>query len=107
MLLSPDIWIFVVGLCIATFSFFGAHTMASQIISQQVSSGKSTATSLYWLFYYVGSSIIGTLMGVALSLLSWFAFILILISILVLAFLAAVISDEPAVIDFESGFDGS
>ena len=107
MLLAPNIWIFVIGLGIATFSFFGAHTMASQVISQQVSSGKSTATSLYWLFYYVGSSIIGTLMGVALSALGWTAFIFILIAILILAFIAALISDEPNATAFEAHFDGA
>ncbi len=103
MLLTPNIWIFVVGLGIATFSFFGAHTMASHIISQHVASGKSTATSLYWLFYYVGSSIIGTVMGVALSALGWTPFIVILIAILILAFLAAVISDRASAVGFEAG----
>ena len=99
MLLAPNIWIFVIGLGIATFSFFGAHTMASHIISQHVASGKSTATSLYWLFYYVGSSI----MGVALSGLGWMPFILILIVILLLAFLAAIISDRASAIGLDVG----
>jgi len=93
MLLAPNIWIFVIGLGIATFSFFGAHTMASHIISQHVASGKSTATSIYWLFYYVGSSIIGTVMGAALSNLGWTLFIVILIAILILALLAAIVSE--------------
>lgn len=94
MLLSPYIWMFVLGLGIATFSFFGAHTMAGQIISKHAVSGKSTATSLYWLFYYVGSSIIGTVMGIAFSALGWTTFIIILLAILMIAFGVAIISDS-------------
>lgn len=75
MLLSANIWGFVVGLGVVTFGFFGAHTTASRIVSKSVDSGKSTATSLYWLFYYVGSSIIGTGSGVLLSAWGWGGFI--------------------------------
>ncbi|WP_255233324.1 MFS transporter [Aliifodinibius salipaludis] len=76
MLLSTNIWVFVAGLGVLTFGFFGAHTTASRIVSVSVRSGKSTATSLYWLFYYVGSSIIGTVSGVFLSAWSWNGFII-------------------------------
>lgn len=76
MLLSTKLWIFVVGLGVVTFGFFGAHTMASRIVSESVDSGKSTATSLYWLFYYVGSSIIGTVSGIFLSAWGWAGFII-------------------------------
>ncbi|MEL7833275.1 MFS transporter [Fodinibius sp. Rm-B-1B1-1] len=76
MLLSTHLWIFVVGLGVVTFGFFGAHTIASRIVSELVDSGKSTATSLYWLFYYVGSSIIGTGSGIFLSAWGWAGFII-------------------------------
>lgn len=76
MLLSTHLGVFVVGLGVVTFGFFGAHTTASRIVSELVGSGKSTATSLYWLFYYVGSSIIGTGSGILLSAWGWTGFII-------------------------------
>jgi YNFM family putative membrane transporter len=94
MLLSTNIWVFVVGLGILTFGFFGAHTTASRIVSASVKSGKSTATSLYWLFYYVGSSIIGTASGIFLSTWSWAGFIIGLLILGVISFLILVIVDK-------------
>jgi len=85
-LLWGKLWLFVVGLGVLTFSFFGAHTTASRIVSQHAASGKSTATSLYWLFYYVGSSVIGTLTGTALSELGWSYFIIVLLGLLIFAY---------------------
>jgi YNFM family putative membrane transporter len=64
----------ILGLGVFTFSFFGAHTMASRMVSQQAREGKSTATSLYWLFYYLGSSFVGSSTGVALERWNWEVF---------------------------------
>jgi YNFM family putative membrane transporter len=94
MLLSTNIWMFVVGLGILTFGFFGAHTTASRIVSASVKSGKSTATSLYWLFYYVGSSIIGTASGIFLSAWSWAGFIIGLLILGVISLLILVLVDK-------------
>lgn len=41
--------------------------------------GKSSATSIYWLFYYFGSSILGSGTGYLLHAYSWNVFIGILI----------------------------
>lgn len=91
MLLSTNIWVFVVGLGVLTFGFFGAHTTASRIVSASVKSGKSTATSLYWLFYYIGSSIIGTTSGIILSAWSWAGFVIGLLMLGVSCFLILLI----------------
>lgn len=48
--------VYLIGI---TFAFFAAHTIATKLVSQRVATTKSTATSLYWLFYYVGSSLMG------------------------------------------------
>src|SRR5699024_8906464 len=84
MLLSGRICIFILGLGILTFGFFGAHTTASRWVSLLATGGKSTATSMYWLFYYVGYSIIGTLSGSFLSAWGWSIFIYCLIGLGVL-----------------------
>src|SRR5699024_6851395 len=94
MLLSSRIWIFILGLGILTFGFFGAHTTASRRVSLLATSGKSSATSMYWLFYYIGSSIIGTFSGVFLSTWNWSIFIYSLIGLGMTAFFIALIADS-------------
>ncbi len=69
------------GLGVFTFSFFGTHALASRIVSQNAGEGRSTATSLYWLFYYFGSSVLGTGTGTVLSGFGWSCFIMLLIAI--------------------------
>lgn len=52
----PNLMALMLGLAGITFAFFATHTLATKMVSQRVIASKSTATSLYWLFYYVGSS---------------------------------------------------
>ncbi len=70
-LLTGDLAVLVIGLGIMTLGFFATHTLASKIISQTAKEGKSSATSIYWLFYYAGSSVIGTSTGMILSSFGW------------------------------------
>ncbi|BAV07095.1 MFS transporter, YNFM family, putative membrane transport protein [Filimonas lacunae] len=83
-MLSGNLVVLVCGLGLVTFSFFAGHTMASRIIAQTAQHNKSTATALYWLFYYIGSSIIGSGSGVLLSGQGWTVFILLLLAIALL-----------------------
>jgi len=80
-LLSGFIWTLTFGLGLLTFGFFGAHTMASRMVSLSVEAGTSTAVSLYWLFYYTGSSVIGTASGALLPAWGWTVFIYTLIGL--------------------------
>lgn len=86
-LLVMKLWIIVLGLGILTFSFFGTHTLASQIISIHAQNLKSSATCIYWLFYYLGSSLIGSLTGIVFVSNGWFS----LVEILLLLLLGALI----------------
>ncbi len=70
-LLTGNLAVLVIGLGIMTLGFFATHTLASKIISQTAKEGKSSATSIYWLFYYAGSSVIGTSTGMILSSFGW------------------------------------
>ncbi|MCQ2375068.1 MAG: MFS transporter [Salinivirgaceae bacterium] len=81
MMLSQQLWLLVLGLCVFTFNFFATHAMASRTVSQNAGEGRSSATSLYWLFYYLGSSILGTSTGSLLSTGGWCCFMLTLITI--------------------------
>lgn len=75
LLLSENIYIVIFGLGLFTLAFFAAHTMASQMTALRAQQGKSSATSLYWLFYYFGSSILGSGTGYLLHSFSWEVFI--------------------------------
>lgn len=86
-LLVMKLWIIVLGLGILTFSFFGTHTLASRIVSIHAQNLKSSATCIYWLFYYLGSSLIGSLTGIVFVSNGWFS----LVEILLLLLLGALI----------------
>ncbi|CAA7392536.1 MFS transporter [Chryseobacterium fistulae] len=84
---SENIYMVTFGLGIFTLSFFAAHTMASQMTALHAKEGKSSATSIYWLFYYLGSSILGSSTGYILHSTSWNFFILFIILITLITFL--------------------
>lgn len=84
---SQNIYLLIVGLAIFTLCFFAAHTMASQLVALRAKFGKSSATSMYWLFYYFGSSILGSGTGYLLHATSWNFFVGLLAFILFIAFI--------------------
>jgi YNFM family putative membrane transporter len=75
LLKIEKLWVIIFGLGLFTFAFFGAHTMASRIISQYSTQNKSEVTCLYWLFYYMGSSLAGYFTGMILAEYQWDMFI--------------------------------
>lgn len=87
MLLIPRLWTLIAGLGILTFAFFSTHTIASRIVSVNASRSKSSATSIYWLSYYAGSGIIGSLTGIILTLFGWDTFVQILLMLTTLSYL--------------------
>ncbi|WP_142722321.1 MULTISPECIES: MFS transporter [unclassified Chryseobacterium] len=95
LLLSENIYILIFGLGLFTLSFFAAHTMASQMTALYAKRGKSSATSIYWLFYYFGSSILGSGTGYVLHAYSWNIFIGILIVSIIIALLLTTANVNP------------
>lgn len=87
MLLIPRLWALIAGLGVLTFAFFSTHTIASRIVSVNASRSKSSATSIYWLSYYAGSSIIGSLTGIILTRFGWNTFVEILLMLTTLSYL--------------------
>lgn len=62
----------IIGLVIFTFGFFGSHSIASGWVGMLAEkSEKAQASSLYLLFYYAGSSIVGALGGVFFHHSGW------------------------------------
>ncbi|MCW2732870.1 MAG: major facilitator transporter [Mycobacterium sp.] len=87
--LSDNVIVVLAGLVIATAGFFGAHSIASGWTGQSAPVGRAQASSLYNLFYYGGSSLIGWFGGVAFDGYGWAA---VATTILVLAVLAAAVA---------------
>ncbi|QPA60018.1 MFS transporter [Lysinibacillus sphaericus] len=54
----------IIGITVFTFGFFAAHSIASGWVSKRATHDKAQASSLYLFFYYVGSSVGGTVGGV-------------------------------------------
>jgi MFS transporter, YNFM family, putative membrane transport protein len=66
--LAAPLGLFVTGLCVLTVGFFAAHGVASGWVAMRAASGGRAvgqAASLYSFWYYVGSSVGGTLAGLA------------------------------------------
>ncbi|WP_249678219.1 MFS transporter [Pseudomonas abieticivorans] len=83
----------VLGMLMFTFGFFGAHSVASSWIGRRATKAKGQASSLYLFSYYVGSSVAGTLGGVAWNYggwngIGWFISGLLVVALVVAAKLA-------------------
>ena len=62
----------IIGLALFTFGFFGAHSIASSWVGLLADkTEKAQASSLYLLFYYAGSSIVGAVGGLFLHQFAW------------------------------------
>jgi predicted MFS family arabinose efflux permease len=71
--LCANLFLVLIGLVVATVGFFGAHAIATGWAGRGATVGKAQASSLYNLFYYAGSSIIGWFGGIALDFAGWTA----------------------------------
>lgn len=87
--LSHNVVAVLAGLVIATAGFFGAHAIASGWTGRMAPAGKAQASSLYNLFYYGGSSVVGWFGGLAFDAFGWIG---VATTILVLATAAAAIA---------------
>ncbi|WP_213875591.1 MFS transporter [Pseudomonas sp. dw_358] len=77
------------GMLIFTFGFFGAHSVASSWIGKRAIKAKGQASSLYLFCYYLGSSVAGTLGGLAWHFGGWNGIGAFISTLLVLALLVA------------------
>jgi predicted MFS family arabinose efflux permease len=84
--LCANLFLVLVGLVVGTVGFFGAHAIATGWAGRAASVGKAQASSLYNLFYYAGSSVIGWFGGIALEHAGWTG---VALTVLILAGVAA------------------
>lgn len=68
---SASLWAIVVGIAMLTFGFFGGHSIASSWVGNRAPSAKAHASSFYLFSYYMGSSVAGSLGGLAWTHGGW------------------------------------
>ncbi len=73
------------GLAVLTVGFFAGHTVASSWVGRRAEHGRAVASGLYLFAYYVGSSVGGTLGGVAYGAAGWPATVAFMVGLLALA----------------------
>ncbi|WP_263261950.1 MFS transporter [Pseudomonas sp. RIT-PI-S] len=88
--LLPALGTILCGMLVFTFGFFGAHSVASSWIGRRAIHAKGQASSLYLFSYYLGSSLAGTLGGIAWHYGGWNGIGLFIGSLLVAALAVAV-----------------
>lgn len=69
--LSHHLWMIIIGVGLLTFGFFGGHSIASSSVGLIAHRNKAQASSLYLFFYYLGSSVSGTVGGFFYTQYDW------------------------------------
>lgn len=90
MMAMEHLALILAGIVTMTFGFFGAHSIASSWVTRRARHGKAQAASLYLLFYYLGSSIIGTIGGLFWQNWGWNGVTWMLAALLTLALAIAI-----------------
>ncbi len=91
MTLSAQLWLILAGMSLLTFAFYGAHSIASSWVGVQAREAKAQAASLYLFSYYTGSSVFGSLGGLAWQWRGWVGVVAMAVVLLGLALLAALV----------------
>lgn len=89
--LFGNLWMIILGVAIFTFGFFGGHSLASSWVGRRAVSGKAQASSLYLLFYYVGSSVGGSLGGIFWGRNGWTGTVSMILIFLLMALMMSVV----------------
>ncbi|WP_336878178.1 MFS transporter [Staphylococcus nepalensis] len=85
--LLPPLSFKILGLAFSVYAFFSGHAIASAVVAGRAEHHKAQASSLYLLFYYMGSSVGGTLAGYFYSLLQWPGVVIMIMSFMIIAFI--------------------
>lgn len=69
--LAGNLIVLVAGMAMATFGFFASHSVASSWVGRRARAPQALASALYLFFYYLGSSLVGWLAGLAWGAGAW------------------------------------
>jgi YNFM family putative membrane transporter len=87
--LARSLPVIVAGMALFTFGFFATHSVASSWVGMRARAPQALASAMYLFFYYLGSSVIGSLCGLMWSGAGWPGVVGLLALALGLAFLIA------------------
>ncbi len=87
--LSGSLVVLVAGMALATFGFFASHSVASSWVGRRARAPQALASALYLFFYYLGSSLVGWLAGLAWGAWAWSGLVYLLLVTLGLGMLIA------------------
>jgi MFS transporter, YNFM family, putative membrane transport protein len=105
MTVARPLTVVILGIGVLTVGYFGAHSVASSWVSRRGGAARAQAAAFYLFFFYVGSSILGTVGGIAWSRSGWtgvasFTGLLMVLALLIALRLVAVKPlPENAVVD--------
>ncbi len=87
LLLTLSGWLplIVLGVALYTFGFFASHSVASSWVGRRALQHRALASALYLFFYYLGSSVVGSLSGLMWEEHGWPGVVLVLGGLLALA----------------------
>ncbi|MCL2761461.1 MAG: MFS transporter [Desulfuromonadales bacterium] len=83
--LLHSVILITIGMALLTIGFFGAHAMASSRVAAKAKVAKAQASSLYLFFYYMGSSVAGTIGGFFWSRYGWNGIVAMLMFLIIVA----------------------
>ena len=86
---AAPLTLIVLGIGVVTLGYFGAHSVASSWVSRRGRAARAQAAAFYLFFLYVGSSVLGSVGGIAWSRAGWPGVAGFLIVLLVMALLIA------------------
>ncbi len=91
LLLTLSNWLplIVLGMALFTFGFFASHSVASSWVGRRARAPQALAAALYLFFYYMGSSVIGSLTGLVWASDGWSGVVAVLSAMMALAVLIA------------------
>jgi YNFM family putative membrane transporter len=79
----------VAGMALFTFGFFATHSVASSWVGRRARAPQALAAALYLFFYYLGSSLIGSLTGLVWSARGWPGVVAVLSALMAVAVMIA------------------
>ena len=85
----------VIGIATVTFGFFGGHSVASSWVGLLALRAKAQAAALYLFFYYVGSSVAGSVGGLFWDEAGWSGVTAFVGALLVVALGMAALASRP------------
>lgn len=93
--LIPFLWLKIFGIAVFAFGFFAAHTTASGWVGVAAPANrKATASSLYLLFYYTGSSVIGWIGGFIWIAFHWIGLVSAICLFMIILYGLALLSSQ-------------